>query len=174
MIIRIVKLPAMRVASISAVSTSPEYAAWEKFVAWAKPKEFFDNPTNYMIIGGNIPAVEGGFPGPTEENPEYGYEFMVNIGPEVEPEEDVLVKEIPAGLYAVTRLKFSEETIVKTWQELWEWVRTSEDYTLNKGIVKILPMGGFENHIGPFEGPNFELSADQIIDLYLPIKEKKR
>ncbi|MFX0198913.1 MAG: GyrI-like domain-containing protein [Candidatus Hodarchaeota archaeon] len=174
MLIRIVKLPAMRVASISAVSTSPEGVAWKKFVAWAKPKEFLENPTNYMIIGGNIPAVEGGFPGPTEENSEYGYEFMVNIGPEVKPEENVRIKEIPAGLYAVTRIKFSEETIVKTWQKLWEWVKTSEDYTFNKKIVKILPMGGFEDLIGPFEGPNFEPSAIQILDLYLPIKEKKR
>ncbi|MFQ6126320.1 MAG: effector binding domain-containing protein [Candidatus Heimdallarchaeota archaeon] len=126
-----------------------------------------------MIIGGNIPVVEGGFLGPIEANPVYGYEFMVNIESEVEPEEDILVKEIPAGLYAVTRLKFSEGTTIKTWQKLWEWVRTSEDYTFNKGIVKILPMGGFEDYISPFKGLNFEPYAAQILDLYLSNKEKK-
>ena len=111
--VRIVELEAMRVASVHGYSASPEGEAWDKLVAWAGPKGLFADPKAHRIFGFNNPN-------PSPGSPNYGYEFWIVVGPEVEPEGEVKVKDFGGGLYAVTRCK-GVESIGPTWKRLVAW-----------------------------------------------------
>jgi DNA gyrase inhibitor GyrI len=43
---------------------------------------------------------------PTDNPEPHGYEFFLTVGPDIEPERDTEIREIPGGLYAV--LRFNE------------------------------------------------------------------
>ena len=70
--VRIVELEAMRVAGVHGFGPSPEMAAWEKLLAWARPLGLLDDPGSYRIFGFNNPN-------PTEDKKEYGYELWIRV-----------------------------------------------------------------------------------------------
>lgn len=122
--VRVVHLEPMRVASVHAFSASPEYDALEKLMAWAKPKGLLDDPERHRVFGFNNPD-------PSPGSPNYGYEFWIVVGPDVEPEGEVTVKEFPGGLYAVTRCEVQEgedpgQVIPETWRRLVAWCEDSK------------------------------------------------
>jgi hypothetical protein len=94
--VRLVKLEPLRVASVHGFGQSPEDEAWQKLMAWAKPKGYLDDKEHHRIFGFNNPN-------PSPGSPNYGYEFWMVVGPEVQPEGEVEIKEFPGGLYAVAR-----------------------------------------------------------------------
>ncbi|HSN76415.1 MAG TPA: GyrI-like domain-containing protein, partial [Anaerolineae bacterium] len=94
--VKIVTLDPMRVASVLGFGPSPEVAAWEKLAAWAGPLGLLAGPDRPRIFGFNNPS-------PTPASPNYGYEFWIEVGPEVQPDGDVQIKQFGGGLYAVTR-----------------------------------------------------------------------
>ncbi len=149
--VRIVKLEPMRVASAHAFSASPEQEAWAKLLAWAKPKGLLDDRERHRIFGFNNPD-------PSPGSPNYGYEFWIIVGPDVEPEGEVGVKEFPGGLYAVTRCK-GVSNITATWKQLVAW---GEDSKYRRASHQWL-----EEHIGPVDIPQDAL----LLDLYMPIAE---
>ncbi|MHA2245336.1 MAG: AraC family transcriptional regulator [Candidatus Hodarchaeales archaeon] len=156
LIIKIVKLESMHVASSHAKSKTPEEDAWAKLTAWAKPKGLFDHPGKHTTFGfNNPPPKDHELPG----GQEYGYELLMNIGPEMEPEGDIKTKEIPGGLYAVARVK-GVWNIYKTWVYLNEWLATT-DYELDEENEP-----GLEECLTPFVDVN-----EMIFDLYLPVKD---
>jgi hypothetical protein len=71
--VRIVTLEPMRVASAHAYSASPEGEAWDKLIAWAKPKGLLEDATAHRIFGFNNPN-------PSPGTPNYGYEFWIQRG----------------------------------------------------------------------------------------------
>ena len=149
--VRIVKLEPMRVASAHAYSASPEGDAFEKLVAWAQPKGLTDDLKTHRIFGFSNPD-------PTPGSPNYGYEFWIAVGPDVEPKGEIKVKDFNGGLYAVTRCK-GVENIHPTWQKLVTWLEDSKYRGAHHQWL--------EEHLSEISAPPDEL----LIDLYAPIAE---
>jgi DNA gyrase inhibitor GyrI len=148
--VRIVELPPMRVASVLAHSASPEGEAWEKLIAWAQPKGLLADRKAFRIFGFNNPN-------PSPGSPNYGYEFWITVGPEVEAEGDAEIRSFAGGLYAVTGC-VGVESIGPTWQKLVTWADDSP--------YKHAGHQWLEEHVGPVEPvPEAELA----LDLYMPI-----
>jgi DNA gyrase inhibitor GyrI len=152
--IRIVRLQPVRVASVHAFGENPEDKAWQKLEAWAKPKGLMDEPDRGRIFGFNNPSPSAG-------SPNYGYEFWITVGEEVEPEEGIEIKDFPGGLYAILRwdgLDDPYQGIPSTWKKLVVWREQSK---YREGGHQWL-----EEHLEPeVEGIDF------VLDLYLPIAE---
>ena len=109
--VRIVRLEPMRVACAHGFGTSPETQAIEKMVAFAQAN--------------GIDATAGrwfGFnnPGPSPGSPNYGYDQWLTVGPDVQGDGDVVIKDIEGGLYAVLRCE-SLDTIGEDWKRLAVW-----------------------------------------------------
>jgi len=157
-IIRIVKLESMRVAYHRAFSKTPEEDAIKILRDWAEPKGFFLKPAKHYHFGYNNPS-----PNPDDPQGKYGYEYLISIGPDVEPEGEIKIKEITGGLYAVARCQ-GVENIYPTWMYLYdEWLRTSQ-FEFDEDNKP-----GLEEFITPLE----PLQNKWLFDLYLPIREKK-
>ncbi|MFW9854299.1 MAG: effector binding domain-containing protein [Candidatus Thorarchaeota archaeon] len=153
--VRIVELDPMRVASVQAISKSPENDAWKKIQPWAEKLGLFDDLEKHPVFGFNNPD-----PSPGKE--EYGYEFWVRVEPEIEPEGEIEVKEFSGGLYAVTttRLIVNDDNIIPAWKQLGEWVKESKEYDFGE-----FPC--LERALNPRASPE-----NLILDLYCPIKER--
>ena len=115
--VRIERLEPMRVASVSAYSTTPEADAWDALLAWAKGKGLLNGGMAYRLFGYDLPS-QG-------ENAPRGYRTWITLGPDFQcgPEESVQTQEFGGGLYAVTRCRLAD--IVDTWAKLHEWVKQS-------------------------------------------------
>jgi DNA gyrase inhibitor GyrI len=152
--VRIVNLEPLRVASAHAYGASPEGKAWEKLIAWAKAKSLLDDPEAHRIFGFNNPN-------PSPGSPNYGYEFWIEVGPGVEAEGEIEIKDFAGGLYAVTRCEDLNQ-IGALWQRLWAW-REASAY------------GGashqwLEAHVAP--APSLSQPVEELVlDLYMPIAE---
>jgi DNA gyrase inhibitor GyrI len=152
--VRIVELEPVRVASFHAYGQEPEIAAWGQLVAWARPKGLLDDPEGHQVYGFNNPS-------PSPGSPNYGYEFWITVGPEVEAEEPVEIKQFPGGLYAVARCQVGGkpyETIPSGWKQLVLW---REDSAYKPGGHQWL-----EEHIRLDRYPQGEWD----LNLYLPIE----
>lgn len=151
--IRIIKLSELRVASVLGYGTQPEDQAWQKLTNWAKPKGLMDGTP--QIFGFNNPS-------PTPGSPNYGYEFMIVIGSEVETDGEVEIKTFPGGLYAVARCEVTADPgdqIPAAWQALVLWREQSR--------YKSATHQWLEEHI---ETGNMT-EGQFTLDLYLPIAE---
>lgn len=153
---RIVKLDQMRVASVRAVSETPEVDAWSKLREWARPKGFLQDDENHPIFGFNNPN-------PQPDQKEYGYEFWIKVDSDVESEGEVEVKDYPGGLFAVTTCKLtgdpSGRNILETWRALLAWVKASK--------YKWRKVHELEKVHDPMAS-----ETDIILDLYLPVEEE--
>ena len=152
--VRIVQLQPMRVASFLGFGESPETLAWDKLLAWAKPKGLLEDLETHRLFGFNNPN-------PSPGSPNYGYEVWIVVGPELEPDQEVEIKDFEGGFYAVTRCvvpKGKFEVIGATWKELNAW---REDSKYNCGHAQWL-----EESI-PLDIPDTEF----VLDLYIPIAE---
>jgi DNA gyrase inhibitor GyrI len=151
--VRIVKLEPLRVASAHAYSGSPEEDAMKKLIAWAKPKGLLDDPQQHRVFGFNNPD-------PSPGSPNYGYEFWIVVGPDVEPEGEIAIKEFPGGLYAVTRCEVKNpwDDIPGTWKRLAAWRENSKYRGANHQWLEELlsPLGAVDEF---------------VLDLHLPIAE---
>ena len=152
--VQIVTLPRLRVASLYAFGPQPETAAWTKLTTWAGPRGLLDDPEHHRIFGFNNPNPSAG-------SPNYGYEFWIEIGPDVEPDGEARLTEFDGGLYAVTRVEPIAEPyddIPAGWMALNRWLEDSA-YTLGRHQW-------LEQHIDvPGDPDGFSL------DLYMPIEE---
>ena len=117
--VKILTLEPMRVASAYGFGVNPEEQAWQKMVAWAKPKGLLEDITAHPLFGFNNPNPSAGVPG-------YGYEFWIRVGPEAEPEGDVRIVEFMGGTYACARCEVQGDPGAKipaTWKSLIEWCK---------------------------------------------------
>ena len=151
-ILKIVKLPPMRIVSFHATnSTTPEDDAGKMMWKWAHPKGLFDNPNIYQIFGFNNPD-------PEKNNPKYGYEFWISVPRDFEVEDDIVIKEFQGGLYAVMSCR-GVMNISPTWKKLVQAVKNSE-YTLTNDHQWL------EHNISP----DIQEHDKIRMDLYCPIK----
>ena len=153
--VRIVRLPPLRVASVHGFGTEPETLAWKKLVDWAEPKGLMDL-TKHRVFGFNNPD-------PSPGSPNYGYEFWITVGPEVQASGEATIKDFPGGMYAVTRCEVKDpwQDIPGTWKKLMVW---HEGSTYKMGRHQWL-----EEHLSSSDTSPQELT----LDLYLPIAEIK-
>lgn len=154
LIVRYVKLPALTVACVRTISENPEEDSLMKMRAWAEPKGYWDDPVEHLLFGYNNPP-------PKPEKDEYGYEVLLTVSPDVKTEDDMEIKRIPGGLYAVTRCK-GVETIFEMWTSLFNWIKNTE-YELDEDNEP-----GLEEHLNR----NEKHPSEYLLDLYLPIKRK--
>jgi effector-binding domain-containing protein len=147
--VRIVDMEPMRVASAHGFGASPEDEAWRKILAFAQAQG---------IDTGEVRFFGFNNPNPSAGSPNYGYEQWMTVGPEVEGTDEVVIKEIPARRYAVTRFT-GLENIGRVWQDLVLWFEDSS-YEKPPHWNECLE----ELHGGP-EGP----PEMWVFDLYLPI-----
>lgn len=153
--VRIVKLEPLRVVSAYAFGERPEEAAWAKLEAWARPRGYLDDLAHHRIFGFNNPN-------PSPSSPNYGYEFWMTVGPDVESGEEMPIKHFDGGLYAVYRIPSVEDPgvdIPKAWQALYHWYEESS-----------YQMGRHQWLEGHVEGEGMP-PGKWTLDLYLPIAE---
>jgi DNA gyrase inhibitor GyrI len=152
--VRIVTLPSLRVAAFHAYSTSPEDDAWAKLEAWAKPKGYLDNLAKHRIFGFDNP-------GETPGSPNRGYEFWMEIGPEVQAEDGFSIKQFAGGLYAVTRCVVHDpwRDIPSTWKKMVAWAEASKYHMARHQWL--------EEHLSAPGKPGVQF----VLDLYLPIAQ---
>lgn len=149
--VRIEKLEPMRVASVRAMSESPEQDAWEKMLAWAEPEGLFEDFDKHPAFGFNNPN-------PSPGSKEYGYEIWVRVDPDTESEGEIEVKDFPGGLYAVTTCKELAK-VGEMWGKLWERVQTGKyKWRKTHELEKAQNPGASEEDI--------------VLELYLPIQER--
>jgi AraC family transcriptional regulator len=152
--VRIVQLPAMRVACVNGFGDGPEGQAFEKMKQWAAAHNLLDQ--QYRLFGYNNPD-------PTPGSPNYGYDVWLTVDKSIQADGEVRILEFPGGLYAVTRVdvKNPGDDIPATWQKLVKWMEASK---YRHGRHQWL-----EEHIGPLG----EMGGEQpfTLDLHLPISE---
>jgi len=158
--VKIVRLEPMRVASVRAISETPERDAWEKMRGWAEPRGLLGDTGKHPVFGFNNPD-------PSPGQRQYGYEFWIQVDQETEPEGEVKMKKFEGGLYAVTTCKLKEELeseffqergYLESWQRIVEWVKSSKyKYGKHQCLEKAHDPGATEDEL--------------ILDLYCPIEE---
>lgn len=149
--VRIVAMARMRVASAHGFGEHPEDEAWEKILAFARARGLDTNEARFF--GFNNPS-------PSPGSPNYGYEQWMTVPPGVEGEGDIVIREIPARRYAVTRFQGLEK-IGQVWPALGLWFEDSP-YRRPAHWDQCLE----ELHGGP-DGP----PEEWVFDLYLPITD---
>lgn len=115
--VEIVTLPSMRVASAWGYGAGPEEAAWATLEAWAKKLGLLAAP-GARVFGFNNPS-------PSVGSPNYGYEFMVTVGPEMTPGPEIRIAELKGGRYAMMPACVETtpgEDIPDAWRRLDQWV----------------------------------------------------
>lgn len=154
--VRIIELPRMRVAWTTGFGEGPEILAWNKMMAWLKQHNLLE--TSPRLFGFN-------HPNPSAGSPNYGYEVWATVGPDVQPEGEIGIKEFEGGLYAVARHTGSPEFLPGSWQNLLAWVEASSYSPAHHQWL--------EEHL---HLPVVTLSPTQwdfdkmVFDLYLPVK----
>jgi DNA gyrase inhibitor GyrI len=148
--VRIVTLEPMTVASAHGFGEQPEEQAWTKILNWIS-SQGFEDLSQHRFFGFNNPN-------PSPGSPNYGYEQWILVGPEVEGNDDIEIKEFPGGFYAVTRSE-GLLNITENWQKLAIW---REDSKYKEAHHQWL-----EECFTPLA----ESLEDFVFDLYAPIVE---
>ncbi len=159
--IKIVSLAPMTIASVRAISKTPEQDAWQKMKQLLDLNRIDITNDQHPIFGFNNPD-------PTPEQPEYGYEFWVKLDPSIKDLPEGVIKEFPGGLYAVCPCNLSQENqspfmqehgMLESWFLLNKWVQLSEFVPGNHQWL--------EKQRSP---PDTE--GEILLDLYFPIMRK--
>ncbi len=152
--VRIARLAPLRVAATLGYGPEPEAQAWEKLLAWARPRGLLQGKPRFFGFNN---------PGPEPGSPNYGYEQWMTVTPAVETQGEIEIKDFPGGLFAVTRCQ-SAFNLPQTWQDLVTWQEQSR-YRMasNRCLEECLTPEVFDQKPVPF---------DQLVfDIYLPIVE---
>jgi len=113
--VRIVQMEPMRVASVLGFGPGPEELAGSKMLAFMESRGLRFEDVRWFGFNN---------PNPSPGSPNYGYEVWITVGPEVEGDREVTIKEVPVRRYAVTHCD-GLETIGKDWQQLVLWFEES-------------------------------------------------
>lgn len=151
--VKIIQLEPMRVACFPAYGPEPEDEAWQRLLDWARPQGLLEDPEKNRIFGFDTTGSS-----PVSGN--RGYEFWLEVGPQVEESAGVTIRNFAGGKYAVYRIeKIGEpwQTIPAGWQALVLWQEDSP-YPMRHAVC-------LEQRIGQADLP----LADCAMDLFLSI-----
>jgi DNA gyrase inhibitor GyrI len=155
--VRIEKLGTLRAAHAYALSDTPEDDAYKKLMEWVERKGL--SKKGVRLFGRNTY--------PTDNPEPHGYEFFLTISPDVRPEGDIDVKEVPGGLYAVLRFK-NLGKIREAWQQLWQWIDESKYEHVGWKKGEHGWVDGFEEHLNWHEN---KPQNEWTFDLWVQVKE---
>ena len=119
--VRIVRLPAMLVASYRAESATPEADCSKVFNKFVLENNLHKRD-GYRFFGFNNPS-------PSEGNPVYGYEMWVTIPDDFAVPEPLEKKQFNGGLYASISTHMNE--IGERWQLLYNWCKDNDKYDVD-------------------------------------------
>ncbi|MCL2003604.1 MAG: effector binding domain-containing protein [Oscillospiraceae bacterium] len=119
--VRIVKLPAMTVASYRAESASPERDCSEVFNPFVLENHLHKRD-GFRFLGFNNPS-------PSQDSPVYGYEMWVTVPEGFDVPEPLVKKHFGGGLYASVSTHMNE--IGERWGLLHNWVESSGKYEVD-------------------------------------------
>ncbi|MBU3187274.1 MerR family transcriptional regulator [Clostridium estertheticum] len=117
--LRIVILPAMRVAVCNVISASPEDEALEKVLRWAELENLIGTAN---IFGFNTTEYSPG-------SSEYGWSACVSVPEQVILPEHLEEKRLPGGLYASLN---STNEVYDSWQILMRLLKESNEYAVDE------------------------------------------
>jgi len=150
--VRIVRLEPQRVAMSYGFGTGPEGIAWEKMLAFVRAKGLDKDQQAHRYFGFNNPS-------PAPGSPNYGYEQWITVGPEVEGDDEIKIKDFGGGLYAVTHCKL--EHITDVWMQLVDWREKSRFRQANhQWLEEIIT-----------DPTAHEIDGTMEFDLFMPIAE---
>jgi effector-binding domain-containing protein len=151
--VRIVDLPAMRVAGSLGFGKEPENQAWKQMQKFAASVDIDLGKKGARTYGFNNPN-------PTPGSDNYGYEIWLPVGPDIEAAPPIQIKQVPGGKYAVVRFT-GLSNITRMWGELVAWFEESP-YTSPPNWCRCLE--ALQNPLEPDP-------EKYVFDLYLPIAE---
>lgn len=114
--VRVIDLKPFRAVILQKISQTPEKDVWEQTVQFVK-KHNLESLHTTRYFGFDNPS-------PQSSNPVYGYEMWITVTDDFNCD-DVEIRDIPNGLYAVTT-SFSAAEIGERWKLLNNWVKESE------------------------------------------------
>jgi predicted transcriptional regulator YdeE len=161
--IRLERKNSINAVYFHALSKTPEEDAWKKAEDWAKKKGLLQKESNTRILGRNSY--------PTEKREPHGYGYFITTPPDIEIEEEMIIRQVPEGHYAVLRCEGIEKIGLK-WAELWKWVNESKYEHIGETKGDYGYELGFEEHLNWY--PVLVEGSEKmfIFDLMLQIKEK--
>jgi DNA-binding transcriptional MerR regulator len=156
--VRIVRLPAMAIASYRAESETPENDCSKVF--------------NKFVLENNLHKRDGfrnfGFnnPSPSDGSPIYGYEMWVTVPDDLNVPKPFVKKQFSGGLYASISTQMNE--IGERWKLLYDWCKNNEQYDVDFSLQCLEECSmDFETFISEQVKDN-----DKQLDLLEPIKRK--
>lgn len=117
--LRIISLPAMRLAVCNVISQSPEDEAISNILKWAEEENLMGTA---RIFGFNTTAY-------SPESLEYGWAACITIPEQVRIPEHLEEKRLPGGLYASFN---STNEVYDSWQMLMRLLKECKDYEVDK------------------------------------------
>ncbi|MGB5911935.1 MAG: GyrI-like domain-containing protein [Promethearchaeia archaeon] len=161
--VKLERVKSMRAAYFHALSESPELDAWKKAESWAKEKELLKKDSDARIFGRNSY--------PTKNPEPHGYGYFITFTPNISIDEDISIRIIPGGLYAVSRCEGVEE-IGETWANLWKWVDESEYEFIGEIKGEFGYELGFEEHLNWYTAMVEKSEKKLTFNLMLQLLEK--
>jgi DNA-binding transcriptional MerR regulator/DNA gyrase inhibitor GyrI len=149
--LRILALPAMRVAVYNVISASPENEALEKVLEWAERENLMGTA---RIFGFNTTAYS---PGSTE----YGWAACITVPEQVVLPGYLTEKRLPGGLYASLN---STNEVYDSWQTLIKLLKENSEYVSDESRPCL------EEHIR--SGENKANGNDFYLNLLEPVYKK--
>lgn len=149
--LRIISLPAMRVAVCNVISESPEDEALSKVLDWAENENLMGTA---RIFGCNTTPY-------TPESKEYGWAACITIPEQVNLPKYLTEKRLPGGLYAALN---STNEVYDSWQTLMRLLKDSEEYEVDQNRPCL------EEHIR--SGELKEHGNDFYLTLLEPVQKK--
>lgn len=157
--VRLERLKTMRTAYTHSSSNSPEEDAKKRIIEWIKSKGLMEIKTDARLFGRNTY--------PTDKPEPHGYELYLTVDSHIEVGEDIELREIPKGLYAVLRFT-NLNKIREAWEKLWKWFEDSEYTPVDWKKSEHGWVNGFEEQVNwQEEKPQIEW----IFNLWVQIKE---
>lgn len=142
-------LKAVRVACSRAFGETPELDAWQTLMTWVDQNQLPRRSPGFRVFGFDNPAPETG-------KTAHGYEFCLTLDCPVRTSNDVRIRTLPGGLYAVTHTTITE--IGVAWDHFVKWLSISRYRHASHQCL--------EEHLIVSEEPG----ENTPIDLYLPIE----
>lgn len=150
--LRIISLPAMRLAVSNEISESPEEKALSDVLEWAKGKKLMGTA---KIFGFNTTTS-------TLESTEYGWAACISIPEQVVVPDYLEEKNLPGGLYAAYN---STNEVYDSWQTLMRLLKESKEYEVDQSRQCL------EEHIPSGEKNGKGTINNFYLTLLEPVKE---
>ncbi len=122
--VKLERLNSMTAACTHAIGAAPEEDALKKILQFAQINDLVK--ADVRLFGRNTY--------PTDAPEPHGYEYYLTVNANIQPSNEVAIKQVPGGLYAVYTVK-NLFNLVEGWKQLFAWIESSgyEPVGVSKG-----------------------------------------